>query len=227
MTRDEIANRVKYTLGLQDDTTFSETTYINDLIYEAITDIVARCRPHTRVINLETTADTATHDLSTQAIIALLDVADPTGFLDRYAREDIERIQYHGGRGYCYDEPLLWISPITTEPVTLRAFGIFRPQKMTTGTQSPSDSLYGGLAAEFHPTILTYCLWKAGEYVQHDASGSGEKWRMQYEGQDGSSGEISKIKRILAKRVTPGAARRRSPLRTVGVMPDSTYYMGG
>jgi hypothetical protein len=227
MTRDEIANRVKYTLGLQDDTTFSESDYVNDLIYEAIVDISARTRINARVINLETTAETQTHDLSTQAIIALLGIRDDLGDLDRYTIEDIEAIQSRGGRGYAYREPMLWISPTTTEPAILRVFGVFRPQKMTTGTQTPSDPLYGGLAAEFHPTILTYCLWKAGEYVQHDASGSGEKWRLQYEGQDGMSGEISKIKRIISKRVTPGAPRRRNPFRTVGVVPNTGYYTGG
>jgi len=224
MTRDELANRIKFTLGLQDDTTFSETTYVNDLIYDGIVDIVSRCRQGVRVINLETTADTQTHDLG-QTVIALLDLSDDVGFLDRFTREDIEAIQSRGGRGYCYEEPLLWVSPIGEK--TLRAFGVFRPQEMTDGGQTPADPLYGNLAPEFHPTILTYALWKAGEYVQHDASGSGEKWRLQYEGQDGLTGEIAKIKRILAKRATPGGPRRRNPFRTVGRVPDIGYYTGG
>lgn len=226
MTRNELQARIKATLGLQDDTTFNESTYVLDLIYEGITDIVARCRPMTRLICLTISPDTRIHDMS-QSIIALLDLADDVGFLDRYTREDIESIQERGGRGYCYEEPLLWISPVPVAEIELRCFGVFRPSKMTTGEQSPSDAEYGGLAAEFHPTIITYCLWKAGEYMQHDASGQGEKWRIQYEGQDGMSGEIAKIKRILAKRVTPGGPRRRDPLRTVGTLPDATYYMGG
>ena len=49
MTRDELENRIKYTLGLQDDTTFSETEYVQGLIFQAITDIAARTRPATRV----------------------------------------------------------------------------------------------------------------------------------------------------------------------------------
>lgn len=225
MTRDEIADRIKYTLGLQDDTTFSETEFVNDLIFEAISDISARTRPYTRVINMDTTADTQTHDLSTGAIISLLDIADEHGFLDRYTREDIEAIQRQGGRGYCYEEPLLWISPIGAK--TLRVFGVFRPVKMTAGDQSPSETTHGGLAEEFHPPIITYCLWKGGEYMQHEASGNGERWRVQYEGQDGNGGEIARVKRILAKRVTPGGARRRNPLRTVGRVPNASYFIGG
>jgi hypothetical protein len=225
VTRDQMLDRIKYTLGLQDDTTFSETTFATDLIFEAICDIVARTRPYTRVINLDTTADTQTHDMSTMSIISLVDLADDKGFLDRFTREDIEAIQAQGGRGYCYEEPLLWISPIGAK--TLRCFGVFRPNKMSAGNQSPSDSQYGGLAEEFHPTILTYCFWKGGEYMQHEASGNGEKWRVQYEGQDGLGGEIGKIKRVLSKRVTPGGPRRRNPMRTVGRVPDATFYMGG
>lgn len=226
MTRDELANRIIFTLGLQDDTTFSETTYVNDLIFEGITDIVARTRPATRCINLVLTADTARYDLS-QQVISLLDIADTNGFLDRFSREDIQRIQGYGGRGYAYEEPLLWISPVPGETKTVQAYGVFRPIKMITGTDSPASPNYGGLAPEFHPTIITYCLWKAGEYVQHEASGNGEKWRIQYEGQDGQTGELAKIKRILAKRVTPGGARRRNPLRTIGSVPDSIFYAGG
>jgi hypothetical protein len=177
------------------------------------------------VINMTTTADTQTHDLSVGAIIALLDVADSNGFLDRYTREDIEKIQRRAGRGYAYEEPLLWISPIGEK--TLRVFGVFRPHPMPDGNSSPSNPLYGNLADEFHPTILTYCFWKAGEYMQHEASGNGEKWRVQYEGQNGEGGELAKIKRILAKRVTPGGARRRNPLRTIGSVPDAASYMGG
>jgi len=225
MTRDEIATRIKYTLGLQDDTTFSETGFVEDLIFEAIQDIAARTRAGMRVINMTTTADTQTHDLSVGAIIALLDVADERGFLDRYTREDIERIQRNGGRGYCYEEPLLWISPIGEK--ILRVFGVFRPHKMTDGLQSPHDVLYGNLADEFHPTILTYCFWKGGEYMQHEASGNGEKWRVQYEGQDGMGGELAKIRRILVKRVTPGGVRRRNPMRTVGHVENLSYYTGG
>lgn len=226
MTRDEIAQRVTYTLGLQDDTTFSESGYVLDLIFEGITDIVARTRPYTRQISLTLQPDVAVHDMS-PVIISLLDLADDHGFLDRYSREDIVNLQKNGIRGYCYEEPLLWVSPIRDVSEQITAYGVFRPSKMTAGGQSPSAAAFGGLADEFHPTIVTYCLWKAGEYMQHEASGNGEKWRIQYEGQDGQAGELAKIKRILTKRVTPGGTRRRNMRRAVGSVHDAGYYLGG
>jgi len=225
MTRDKLAERIKFTLGLQDDTTFSETDFVTDLIYEGIVDIVARTRVGARVINMQTTADTVTHDMSTMSIISLLKLADSRGDLDRYTMEDIEAIQQHGGRGYAWKEPMLWISPLGEQE--LRVIGVFRPLPMPAGTDTPSHVQYGNLAAEFHPTILTYCFWKGGEYMQHEASGMGEKWRIQYEGQDGNGGELAKIKRIVAKRATPGGPRRRNPMRTVGHVPNLSHYTGG
>lgn len=225
MTRDQMAERVKYTLGLQDDTTFSETGLVTDFIYEGIVDIVARTRVGARVINMTTTADTVTHDMSVFSIISLLKLADSRGDLDRYTMEDIELIQQHGGRGYAWKEPMLWVAPLGEQ--TLRVIGVFRPQPMPLGTDTPSNAMYGNLAAEFHPTILTYAFWKGGEYMQHEASGNGEKWRVQYEGQDGNTGELAKIKKISAKRVTPGGPRRRNPMRTVGHIENLSYYTGG
>ena len=57
------------------------------------------------------------HDMS-QRDHSLLDIADAHGMLDRFTREDIERIQRHGGSGYAYEEPMLWISPVSSETGT-------------------------------------------------------------------------------------------------------------
>jgi hypothetical protein len=219
--------RIQFTLGLQDDTTFNETQFVEDLIFEGICDISSRTRAGARVINMTTTENTRTHDLSVGAIIALFDISDDLGFLDRYTREDIETIQRDGGRGYCYEEPMLWIAPITPEPVTLRVFGVFRPHQMLLPDDTPSNPLYGNLAEEFHSAIVTYCLWKGGEYVEHESSGYGEKWHAQYEGQDGNGGEIARIKRVMSKRVTSQANRHRAMVKHHGIPSDAGSLIGG
>jgi len=225
LTRKQIFDRIVYTLGLQDDTSYPETQLVLDFIFEGIVDISARTRVNVRAINLTVTPSTEEHDLSS-TVISLLDIKGTDGeMLDRFTREDIGRAQRQGLRGYAWREKMLWLSPISTEPVELRAYGVFRPQAMPLDNDTPSHPDYGGLAGEFHPTIVTYALWKGGEYMQHEASGNGEKWRVQYEGQDGLSGEISKIKRIANKRATVGGPRRRNPLRTVGVVPDAGYWI--
>jgi hypothetical protein len=225
MTRKQLADRIVYTLGLQDDTTFSESGYVLDLIFEGIVDIATRTRVNARVINLTVVPSTKTHDLSS-TVISLLDIEGTDGVpLDRYTREDIRYAQRNGLKGYAFREAMLWLSPISSEPVELRAYGVFRPQQMPLDGDTPQHPDYGGLAGEFHPTIVTYALWKGGEYTQHEASGNGEKWRVQYEGQDGLGGEIGKIKRIANKRATVAGPRRRNPLRTVGVVQNADYWI--
>lgn len=216
MTNQEIRDRVIHTLGLQTDTSFSESGYVDQLIFEGINDILARTHAAMRVIVMTVQPNTEIHDLS-QQVIQVLDIERDGDFLERYSREEIMRRQHRRQPGYCWEEPLLWLSPISAEVTTIRTFGVFRPQKMTAPDQTPSLPQFGGLQPEYHPTIITYCLWKAGEYMQHEGSGEGEKWRIQYEGQDGNRGEISKIKRIARKRVTPRAAIRRNAGRGITV----------
>lgn len=226
MTYKQMVDRVLHNLGMQEDTTQPEKPFVQDLIYEGICDLAARTRAGTRVINLNLTGGVAVHDMST-SIIALLDLEDGSGFLDRYAREDIARHQANSSRGYAYSEPLLWISPVPSEDKTIRAYGVFRPQRMSDDAQTPSLPQYGNLADEFHPTVVTYALWKAGEYTEHEQSGGGERWRVQYEGQNGDGGEIAKIRAILHKRVTPKGTRRRDPTGQTGVLNPTGYYLGG
>jgi len=222
----QISDRVISILGLQDDTTAPELTLVQDWIYEGINDIAARTRAGTRVINLKLTADTAVHDMST-VIISLLDLEDSQGFMPRLTREDAVRAQKNFTRGYAYEEPLLWFSPIPTEDMFFKAYGVFRPKRMEADDDNPASPTLGNLADEFHPTIVTYACWKGGEYTEHEQSGGGERWRVQYEGQDGKGGEIAKIKQILSKRVTPQGTRRRDPVGQVGSPSRVLDYLGG
>jgi hypothetical protein len=54
----------------------------------------------------------------------------------------------------------------------------------------------------------------------------GERWRILYEGKDGTEGDIARIKRILAKRVTPQASRRRDLSHNLGSLSLSGDYIG-
>ena len=225
MTYGQIVAHVSRTLGMQLDTTAPEGDLIRDWVHAGIVDIAARTRAGVRAIDLFITPHTPTHDLSKQ-IISLLDIEDGIGFLTRYSREDIGYMQSVGERGYAYEEPLLWLSPLREQDSqTVRAYGVFMPLVMEDDNDSPSEEDFGNLSEQFHPTIVTYCLWKGGEYIEHEQSGGGERWRVQYEG-DGTGGEIKKIKQILAKRVTPQAPQRRNPLGQTGYVNSNRYYVG-
>jgi len=219
-------DRVKYTLGMEENTWNDEVALIKTWLNEGIVDILSRTRPYTRLIELTLTASTPIHDMS-NSIIALVDVEFPGfGFLKRFSREDITKMQDSGDPGFAYEEPLLWVSPVVSANTQINAYGIFRPTALSADTDDPQNPTNGGLAPEFHNAILAYTLWKAGEYTQHEGSGQGEKWRQQYEGQDGSEGQIAWIKRVLAKRVTPQMSRRRDLESNIGVLSQSGDYIG-
>jgi hypothetical protein len=244
MTFKQMQDRVRLTLGMSETVSNNENDLIKAWINEGVVDLISRTRPYTRVINLTLQPHTAVHDMA-GSILALLDIELPGhGFLRRYSRQDIADAQGSTGwyghdasynevgnglgfaYGYAYEEPLLWVSPIVSQPTIIRAYGIFRPLPLSGDTDTLSSPNYGGLAEEFHPFVLDYALWKAGEYVQHQDSGAGEKWRIAYEGQDGMGGDIARVKRILTKRVTPAAAQRRNLARTLGTLSPSGHYIG-
>lgn len=222
-----MTDRVKYTMGMQEITSHDEIAFIKAYINEGILDILVRTRPYTRVVNLNLTANTAVHDMSTD-IIALLDIEHPSaGFLMRLSREDVTDAQKNGEPGFAYEEPLLWISPVSGVDATVKAYGVFRPNPLSNDADDCSNPTYGGLAPEFHVAVINYACWKGGEYTQHESSQMGEKWRIAYEGKDETAGDIARIKRILTKRVTPAAARRRDLTGNLGSLGPVTDYIGG
>lgn len=227
MTFKQMQDRVKLTLGMNETVSNDETVLIKAWINEGVVDLISRTRPYTRVINLTVQPGVEAHDMSS-AILSLVDIeTTEDGFLRRYSRQDIRDAQKSGTPGFAYEEPLLWISPIVSTATIIKAYGIFRPADLVGDTDDLATAPFGGLAEEFHPAVLDYAMWKAGEYVQHQESASGEKWRMAYEGQDGFGGDIAHIKRILAKRVTPQAAGRRNLSRNLGVPSLAGDWIGG
>jgi hypothetical protein len=228
MTFKDLYTRVQFTLGMEDSTPNDETILAKQYVNEGNIDVLVRTRPTTRCINLNLSANTALHDMS-NTILWLLDLQQPGSslFLDRMTREDVIQAQQDGKPGFAYEEPLLWISPIPTADTFLKAYGGFRPAQLVTDSDDPSAYNFGGLAPEFHPAILNYALWKGGEYLQHEQSGGGERWRTMYEGQDGTGGDIARIKRILLKRATPHGSNRRDLTRNLGGLSPSGAYLGG
>src|SRR5262245_20318679 len=176
-----IVDRVQLTLGAEDALINDETVLIKEYVNEGVIDILIRTRPHTRCLDLTLTPDVGRYDLSS-SILSLKDVESGGAFLEAYSREDIVARQAIGAPGYAYEEPMLWISPIPSEANTIGAYGVLRPNPMVVDSDDPSNPGLGGLAPEFHPAIVNYACWKTGEYVQHEQSQGGERWRVLYEG---------------------------------------------
>ena len=221
----KMTNRVRFTLGLEDVSINDEVALAKEWLNEGVLDVLTRTRAGARIINLIASANTPVHDMS-QQVIALFGLASPSGVsLDRLSVEDIGIAQAGGARGYAYKEPMLWISPVGSEMETYRAYGVFRPAPLVADTDDAALPNFGALSPEFHPAVVNYALWKAGEYLQHEQSGGGEKWRIAYEGQDGAGGDIARIKRILAKRVTPQGGLRRDLSHNLGSLSRSGDFI--
>lgn len=222
----QMIDHVKWTLGTQEIVSHDESALVKQWINEGVVDVIVRTRPYTRCVNLTLTANTPVHDMATD-ILFLLDIDHPTeGFLQRYSRDDIVSRQDAGLAGFAYEEPMLWISPIPTASLVVQAFGGFRPTAMVNNTDDASNPTFGAVAPEFHRAVLNYALWHGAEYTQHDESQMGEKWRIAYEGRDGTEGDIARIKRIVAKRVTPHGSRRRDLSGNIGTLSTSGSYLG-
>jgi len=228
MTFKDMYQRVQFTLGMEDSVPNDETLLAKAYINEGIIDVLVRTRPYTRCVNLNVSANTPVHDMS-NLILALVDIVNPSGqgFLTRLTREDAVTAQQNGNPGYAFEEPLLWLSPVSSADTVVQAYGIFRPASLVADSDDPSTPAFGGLAPEFHPAVVNYALWKGGEYLQHEQSGGGERWRTTYEGQDGQGGDISRIKKILTKRATLQGTARRDLTRNLGSVSASGAYLAG
>ena len=102
---------------------------------------------------------------------------------------------------------LLMVYPTPIQADTLTIYYVPRPTAMSTGTNDPSTTTYGGIPSEFHYGLELYMQWKAGDFVDDESSSSGETYRRMYEGDPtappGSSqreGFIGRMKKDLRRK---------------------------
>lgn len=93
---------------------------------------------------------------------------------------------------------LLTFYPTPSANDTLTVFYVPRPTAMSSGSDDPSSTTFGGIPSEYHPAVECYAMWKAAAYKKDQASAQGERYRIEYEGQDGHGGRVAGIKRDLS-----------------------------
>ena len=77
---------------------------------------------------------------------------------------------------------LLMVYPTPIQADTLTIYYVPRPTAMSTGTNDPSTTTYGGIPPEFHYGLELYMMWKAGDAFDDESSSSGESYRRMYLG---------------------------------------------
>lgn len=233
MTNDEITKLVAAELGLQDITAYDETGFIGTWVYQGILDLLARTRCVVRCINLVMFAGVDEYKLE-HTILSLVDVEN--GHRRRGNRAD-------GGHWWTKEAepPFVMASPWTGQPVVYEDWGnysfvlvrgdvllirpcpsadgkvqvwaVVRPQKMALPTDSLGDDNFGGIPDEFQDAVILYALWKGSSYGDDQSGGQGERYRTQYEGQDGRGGRLAQIRMSVNKRGTGRAPRGRVLMR--------------
>lgn len=213
MTNKQLRDRVVREIGLQDITDYDETAMVNDFIYEGIIDILARTRCTVRCVHLKTKADESQYNLD-HSILALVDVddgADPRARRDETYRPSFTLIR----------SDILRLQPTPSEDGEVDVWAVVRPSRMAADGDSPSSDSFGGIPDEYHDAIFLYACWHAASYADDEGASMGERYRMQYEGQDGKSGKLALIKQLVNKRGTSRAPRRRVRVRLV--QPSKSY----
>jgi hypothetical protein len=200
VTFDEMTGTVTAYIGLQEIEYFDETSFVKAEVNRGVLDLLARTRCTVRCVELRVLAGVGDYTVGNQ-ILSLVDIEDGLGKVNRSSsyqpsftmiRSDILRVQ-----------------PTPSEDGEVQVWAVKRPLSMVLATDSPSMEQFGAIPEEFQDAIVTYGLWKAADYAD-DASGSqGERYRLLYEGQDGRGGRLAEIRRMVNKRGTSRAPRRR------------------
>jgi hypothetical protein len=196
----DMTAQVQANLGLQDITSFSEKAYVQSLINAGVVDVLTRTRCTVRCIDLRVLAGVDEYIVVNQ-LLGLVDVQD--------GREKVNRSSTRQPSITMIRSDILRIQPMPAEDGDVQVWGIKRPQPMAGDLDTPESEQFGAIPMEFHDAIVTYGLWKAADYADDATSGSGERFRLLYEGQDGRGGRLGQIRIQVNKRGTGRAPSRR------------------
>ena len=203
-----MVDQVAAWIGLQDICVFDETMFVEDMIYRGTVDLLSRTRCTARCLHLHYVANQDVYTLD-QGILGLVDVDDG---VTRRARRD--QTTWNGTFTLIRSD-ILRLNPAPSEDGELDCWCVLRPQQMGNDTDSPSDEAYGAIPEDFQDAIVTYALWKASDYSDDQSGAYGERYRIQYEGQDGNGGRLAEIRRLVNKRGTARGAPRRVRLNAL------------
>lgn len=205
MTNKQMRDQVVAWLGLQDISSFDETGMVADKLYQGTIDLLARTRCVVRCVQLRTRAGQNEYTLD-HSILSLIDV-------ENGARRRARRNQDLQPSFTLIRSDVLMVDPIPDADGQIQVWAVLRPLKMDEDTDSPGDADYGAIPDEFHDAIVTYAMWKMADYADDASAGSGEYYRVLYEGQDGRSGRLAQIRSQVNRRGTSKGPRSFVSLR--------------
>ena len=203
----DMVERVQYTLGASEIDHNDEREIIKEYINEGVVDIIARTRPYSRVINL-TVSRGGRHDMRLRRHRAHGHRAArrrlPRPLLPR--GHAVERRL--GQLGFAYEEPLLWFSPDRHEADDSGIRRSSARNPMTARQRRPSNPDLRWARRGVPPGDHQLRAVEGGRVRAARAVGGRRALARHVRGPGrGDRRGHRRIKRILAKRVTPQAAR--------------------
>jgi len=191
---------VQATLGLEDITPLDETVLVKQQINLGVIDLLSRTRCTVRCVDIHTLAGVNEYTLD-HAILSLVDINDG---LRRVPRDSTWSPSFTLIRS-----DILRIQPTPDVNGELQVWAVKRPQPMSADNDSPGAESFGAIPDEYQDAIISYALWKCADYSDDATSQMGERYRVNYEGQDGRGGRLGQIKIMVNKRGTSRAPTRR------------------
>jgi hypothetical protein len=96
---------------------------------------------------------------------------------------------------YAFAGNTLMVYPTPSAADTITVYYVPRPTTLSTGSDSPDE-----IPAEHHIAVEMYALWRLASMNDDQSSGQGERYRLLYEGQDGDTGMLARIRRDVNRK---------------------------
>ena len=227
MNRGQLKRRVARTLGASLGTSEDEiedTQLLEELANEGVYDILVRTRVNIRSgqVTFQAEDDGATEFDIGIPILRMHGIKRNGQPLFEQARDNLASNGFMfagfsrvvlGAPVSMGDTLLFWYTP--------------EPHPMTQDEHDPSQEQYGRIPPLFHRAILNYMLWNAADKLGDIQAGRGERYRAQYEGQDGAAGPGTDLGRIrFAVTARGGNVINRRAREVLASDVQNNYWIG-
>lgn len=198
MTRGQLVFECSRAFGLDDTAGSDELILMQRWANRAVVDVLVKTHCFVDIGTMALQAG-VTDYRTDSAILAMLNVTIPDSLqtpaeLDVIAMDEI--LPYLSPSVAASATPtkvaiegtLMRIAPVPASAVTLTYIFVPRPTSMgedgttTNDTLDPSNSTYGGIAAEYHDALIAYMSWQAAKYDDKGAPLKPQDYRTEYEG---------------------------------------------
>ena len=187
----DIRNEVTRVIGLDSTAAGTDELLLDAWANEAVVDILLETRCYVASATTDVTVDEGDYTLDSD-ILHVVDVhlasggvkyrlkhVSPQQLLDMRVSDNAEAaspVTHFAVVG----SNLLMVYPIPSTADTMTIYYVPRPTAMSTGTNDPSTTTYGGIPTEFHRAIVKYVEAEAADYRDDATSQQGDRYRADY-----------------------------------------------